>query len=146
MFKNILKLNKMYYHSQLRKMSEAPQSYISPNGEIICEELKSFTIEIKKEYTDNDLYGYFVETFGDVTMGDTHSIKQVRKQLIYMADRYGLDELLYTIDFVKNKTIEENELPPYMPFDMQRYIPEGRDALADKIAMEREAGIHIGVN
>ena len=63
---------------------------------------------MKKSFTDKDLLGYY-QAFGVVTHPD--DIKRFTNALSYMANRHGLDTVLFTIGYYRDLIQSENVMP-----------------------------------
>lgn len=138
----LIESGKFYYHNALRITAPPPVSYIADDGTIVWLRQPNFYIEMKKSFTDKDLLGYYQEAF-DVEVTHPDDIKRFTNALSYMANRHGLDTVLFTIDYYRDLIQSENVMPPSVPFDIQRYLPHGQETLENKKAREKGEGIGV---
>jgi hypothetical protein len=133
----LIEKGKFYAHNILRILPSPPLSYIDKEtGLIVTKETDyHFSIQIRKKFSDTDLLDYYQRAFG---CGNLHKddVKQFCSALVYMVTRYGLDTVLFTIDYLRDLVASENVMPPAVPFDLQRYIPYGKEILERKKARE----------
>jgi len=136
----LIERGKFYYHNALRILPPPPVSYIADDGTVVWLRAPSFSISIRESFTDKDLLRYYEEAF-NVKMSHPDDVKRFTNALSYMVNRYGLDSVLFTIDYHRDLMQIENIMPPSVPFDIQRYLPYGQETLETKKAREEGEGI-----
>jgi len=124
-------------------MPPPPQSYLDYDGVHFIEQ--EWYLEIIDSFTDEDLYSYFCKKF-NLSPRHPDDIKQFKKTLAYMAERHGLDLVLFTIDYASDMVHLCNAEAPRLPFDIQKYIPEVSERYKEKKARDKLEGIDFVVS
>jgi hypothetical protein len=139
--RELIEPGKFYYHRRLRIMPLPPSSYIGRDGKVYyTNEEKEWYLEMVKSFTDQDLLDYFCTEFF-IELDHPDDIKQFKGALNYLVNRYGLDLVLFTIDYLVDQIISGLALPPHQPLDIKTYIPIVEELYEEKKAEEKAAGI-----
>ncbi len=122
--KNLIKAGVFYYHPQLRNTPPLPRVINKEDG---TEEwhIEPFYIEIKDTYSINDLHKYFTDKMNT----ESNNLKRDIGALKYLVDTYGLDEVLFTIEYVWDHCTCDDLRLPRQPFELDRWIHDGTERL-----------------
>jgi hypothetical protein len=138
----LIEQGKFYYHSALRILPPPPISFLNEKGEIVIE-YSPFYLEIKKSFTDEHLLQYYLMRF-NMKLDIVHK-KRFLGGINHLVQTYGIDEILFTIDFYSDLVTTDNVYPPRIPLDIERYVAEGIETLERKKAIEQREGINCVV-
>jgi hypothetical protein len=123
-------------------MPPPPTSYIGRDGSVHHTE-EEWYLEMVESFTDKDLLDYFCQEFL-IELTHPADIKQFKGALVHLVDRYSLDLVLFTIDYVVDQVIAGLALSPNQPLDIKAYMPIVEDLYEEKKAQEKVAGVdHI---
>lgn len=112
---NLLKQGVMYYHKQLKLMSELPVINHDIDSGTMTSSKVDFYLEPVASYTMNDLLTYFYsKNMSDV---QEYNPKRMAGMFKHMIEKYGLDKLLFMIEGAARMYESENKVFSLSDFD-----------------------------